>query len=131
MSSILTIEDSQDFLIVDGPKPPPLVKNAETGEDILLITAMGPPIPGPQGAAGPEGPQGPPGESAVSYLFEQSFAQPTTTWVINHNFDTSALTVVTVDLDGTEIEGNVRFVSDNSVEVDFYYATAGVARVFR
>lgn len=122
---------TRDVLVFDDELPP-LVKNASTGEDLLLITPEGVPGPrGQQGPVGPEGPVGPPGESAVSYLYEQTFAVPATTWVINHDFGTSALTVVTVDPSGTEIEGNVRFVSDNSVEVDFYYATAGVARIFR
>lgn len=129
--SIITIEDSQDFLVVDGPPPPPVILDATTGEDILLISSEGPPIPGPRGEPGPQGPQGPPGQSAMAFELEQQFASPATTWVIEHNFGTYGLVVETFDQNGDSIEGNVRFVSDNQVEVDFYYATAGVARIFR
>lgn len=105
--------------------------------EISAIGLQGP--PGRQGASGSPGDQGPPGQPGppgvpgASELYEQSFsfATPEFVWVITHNQNTYALSVDTVDTSGDPVEGYVRFVSPDVVEVDWYYPTAGVARVFR
>ena len=51
--------------------------------------------------------------------------------MVVHNQNSVALNVETVDTSGESIEGNVRFVDANTVVIDWYYPTAGLARLFR
>jgi len=85
---------------------------------------------GPTGATGEQGPQGPAG-SGTSFELTKGFASPSTLWVIDHGFGTYGVEVHCVDQNGDLIEGNVRYPSEDRVEVDFYYPTAGTARLFR
>ena len=120
----------QDFLLVDAaPTPAQLVQ--DTGEtELLVLTAGGP--PGPAGTSGPTGPIGPAGQDGAGVYYQTfGFASPSTLWTIVHNRNTFALNVETVDGAGEPIEGNVRFVDANTIQVDWYYPTAGEARVFR
>lgn len=120
-----------DFLLVDPPKQEArVVLEGEEDQDILVLTPGGP--PGPQGVQGEPGPQGQPGlDGAGAYYEEFGFASPATTWTVVHNQGTFALSVETVDLNGDPLEGYVRYVDINTIEVDWYYPTAGAARVFR
>lgn len=84
-----------------------------------------------EGPPGPQGPQGPPGPEGDGVDLVFGFASASTTWVIQHNLDSYALNVDTYDQNGQYVEGNVRKVSSNVIEVDFYYPMAGSARVYR
>lgn len=120
---------SQDFLLVEAPQVPQLVTD-EGETDVLVLTAGGP--PGATGTPGQTGPIGPPGQDGAGVYFETfGFASPSTLWTIVHNRNTMALNVETVDSTGDPIEGNVRFVDNNTIQIDWYYPTAGEARVFR
>lgn len=84
---------------------------------------------GPQGDVGPEGPQGdtgpqgPSGDFAV-YVFPQ--IAPTTHWVVNHGLGVRP-NVTVVDTAGTVVEGDIDYVSDNVLTIDFAYGFAGEA----
>jgi hypothetical protein len=84
---------------------------------------------GPVGPQGPQGPQGQPG--AGSYYEEFGFASPLTTWTIVHNRNSLGVNVETVDVNGDPVEGFVRALDANVIEVDWYYPTAGTARVWQ
>lgn len=78
---------------------------------------------GPVGQVGPPGPQGP-----FAPIFEQTFASPSTMWVIVHNLDAYP-TVDIYDLYGYEISGDVAMPDRNTVVVLFDVAVAGTARL--
>jgi hypothetical protein len=131
------IEDSDDaasdFLLFDAPDPmAPVVqqREADAVQDVLVISSDGP--AGPTGPMGPQGLQGEPGLAGPgALLLEYSFATPSTTWLISHGLGTYALSVELFDTSNEPIEGYVRPLDPNTIEVDWYYPTAGVARVFR
>lgn len=147
-----TITSAPDFLLVDAPlEPPRVVLDGRLDQDVLVISPSG--LPGPEGPEGPQGLPGPPGPPGVVELdpavlaalqaqiaaqiaaaadryLEVSFASPTQQWVIDHNLNTYALSVETYDQNGEPIEGDVNAVGLNRVTVDWYYPTAGSARVF-
>lgn len=126
-----TVLAPADFLLIDPPRDPArVVLDGPEYQDVLVITSGGPP-----GRTGEPGPPGPPGEAGLdgpgAYYQEFSFASPLTTWTLVHNQDSLGLNVETVDTNGEPVEGHVRFVDPNTIEVDWYYPTAGAARVFR
>jgi hypothetical protein len=72
--------------------------------------------------------QGDPGPASVSYDF--NFAIPSTQWVVAHNLGTYAISEVqTFNQSGVPIEGHVQYPDANTVTVDWYYPTAGSARI--
>lgn len=111
-----TVEVEADTLLVQGDR---LVETVEAGVQreftVLVTDPINPALPGPPG---------PPG---LSLSF--SFAVPSTLWRIRHDLAARVMTEA-YDTNGHEIEGNVRYVDDNTVEIDWYYPTAGTARVF-
>jgi hypothetical protein len=124
-----TVLAPEDFLLIDEPTVPTVISQ-ETQEELLVITTAG--LPGDPGPQGPQGAPGPPGQDgAGAYYASFNFALPSTVWTIVHNKDTFALTVETFDQSGTPIEGTVRYVDLNTIEVDWFYPMAGEARVFR
>ena len=109
-----------DFILFDAI-PVPVTITDENGGDFLVITTSGPRgLPGEPGAPGTGG-----------FYQEFSFATPADPWVILHNQNTLAVVVETVDQNGDTVEGDVRYVNANRIEVDWYYPMAGLARVFR
>ncbi len=81
--------------------------------------------PGPQGPPGVVGPQGEPGPSET---FEQIFANAAMQWTIIHPLG-GYPEVTTVDLNGTEIIGDVRWPDHLTVVVEFGMPVAGTARL--
>lgn len=119
-------------VVVPGGHEPDVVMVDNEIPDVVVITADGlPGKPGPAGPAtpGPPGPQGLPG--AGSYEAVYSFAQPSTLWVIEHNLGSYAVDVQTFDGNGEPLEANVRFPDENHLEIDWYFPTSGLARLFR
>lgn len=120
------------FLLVEAPPAPTRVVLEGTHEDVMVVTPGGPPGPPGTGLPGPPGPAGPAGTDGVgSYYAEFSFATPSTTWTIVHNQNSLAMTVETLDVNGDPLDGYVRLLGLNTIEVDWYYPTAGAARVFK
>lgn len=118
-----------EFLLVEPAKVITAILAPEYNE-VVVITPGGP--PGTPGTSGPQGPPGPPGQDSAGAYFETfNFATPSQVWTIVHNKNSYALNVETVDTSGELIEGNVQFVDLNTIEIDWYYPTAGMARVFR
>lgn len=112
---------------------------AEPVVDIILeeaaivdIAAVG--MQGPQGSTGPQGPQGEEGAQgqpgAGSFFASFNFASPSTEWVITHNRGTYAIVVETFTQSGDPIEGTVTYPDPNTIVVDWFYPTAGEARIF-
>lgn len=119
-----------DFLLVDPPRDPASVVMDDGTQDVVVITAGGPRgEKGDQGNQGEPGPPGPPGDGG--YYTSYNFAVPNQVWTIIHNQATYGLTVETFDQSGEPIEGAVRYVDLNTIEVGWYYPMAGEARVFR
>lgn len=62
--------------------------------------------------------------------FEVSFASPSTTWLVNHNLNTTNVEVNCYDLAGVvQYDPEIEITSVNTVTVKWYYATTGLARV--
>lgn len=129
-ATVLEVSAGEDFLLMDPPKEQTVVQMEGSTGDVLVITPGGP--PGRQGEQGDPGPQGQPGLAGPgAYYQEFGFASPSTTWTIVHGLNTFGLSVETVDTQGDPLEGYVRYPDANTVEVDWYYPTAGAARLFR
>ncbi len=73
---------------------------------------------------GPQGPQGPAGTGAATYVFNQPTAS--TLWHIAHGLGQFP-SVTVVDTTDREIEGGVTYVDDNTIDIEFTYAQAGIA----
>lgn len=111
------------------------IQQPEEEEEYAEVTVQ---AAGPQGEQGPpgppgsEGPQGTPGiDGPGVYYQEFNFAAPSPVWTVVHNRNSLALNVETVDAGGEPIEGNVRFLDVNTIEIDWFYPMAGTARLFR
>lgn len=85
---------------------------------------------GPQGEQGPKGDQGDPGADAINYRESFSFASPAYTWLITHNQNSKALSVLMYDLYGNSLEGEITMVTLNDIRIDWFYPTSGTAIVF-
>lgn len=107
-----------DALLVSSPAALKVV-DFFTGGDVLQVIS-----------GGPRGAQGPAGPAAVAY--EQSFNFPSaaTQWVIDHNQNTKGLSVTTFDINGAVIIGDVEYPNNNTILVNWYFATAGSALIF-
>jgi hypothetical protein len=87
---------------------------------------VGPPgadstVPGPPG---PVGPEGPPGTSSGFYRHSQASAAAQ--WTFMHDLQyPPAVTVV--DSAGTVLYGDVTYIDDFNIQIDFAYPTAGYA----
>lgn len=75
---------------------------------------------GPQGIAGPEGPE------VATYVFDQGM--PAALWVINHDLQRFPAVIVS-DSTGRIVEGDVVYVSANTVTVQFQAAFSGTAYI--
>lgn len=79
---------------------------------------------GPQGNVGPVGPEGPAGTSSGYYRHSQASAD--VRWIVVH--DLNYLPAVTVvDSAGTELFGDVTYLDDHTIQIDFTWPTAGFA----
>lgn len=79
---------------------------------------------GPQGEIGPVGPEGPAGTSSGFYRHNQ--AVPATQWTVDHDLNyPPAITVV--DSAGTQVFGDITYLDDFHIQIDFANAVAGYA----
>lgn len=160
MTEVVEVESIVNTIVVEGDSSPSsvvvevvegqaLVDNEPVGAAVAVVEVVEAPVAaveiegvdapsvievdrGTTGPPGSTGPQGPPGkDGAGTYYEEFSFATPSTTWLITHGLNSYAVNVETVDTSGQSLEGTVTFLDLNTVEVDWYYPTAGAARVFR
>lgn len=92
---------------------------------VQLVEVITPGPSGPQGQVGETGAQG---ETGPAPMFEQHFADAVETWVIVHPLNTYP-TVMTVDLNGEEIIGDVSMPDMSTVIVRFAMPFAGTARL--
>jgi hypothetical protein len=70
------------------------------------------------------------GGGGVIRTYEISFATPSTTWVINHNFGSLGVEVNCFDPTGlVQYEPEVELTNTNTATVRWYYPTVGIARV--
>ena len=102
-------------------------QNGFTGTEAEWLLSLD----GPQGPQGLQGPQGAPGTvtggltiEAVSYTYVQHI--PATIWTINHPLPYTP-TIIVVDSAGTQVEGDITYVSTNTIRIDFAAAFAGTA----
>jgi hypothetical protein len=121
----VTIEDpGQDATTFTVDAPTMVLELAETG----LQGPAGPQGPagatGSQGPAGPAGPQGPAGPTGGSTQIEVSFASPSAEWLAIHSIPITP-NVITKDLSGVRIEGDVSYPSTTQVRVLWAYPMAG------
>lgn len=108
-----------DVIAASGPTVQDVSTSRFTVEDIAI---------GIPGEPGPPGPAGPPGPGYVKQ--EYRFATASTAWVIHHNLGTPFIEVNCYDPSGVnEIDAEVDIVDDNTVQVNWYYPTAGIARL--
>lgn len=83
----------------------------------IRIVALGQQgIPGPQGVPGTGG--------DLTYVHTQGVAS--TTWTVNHNLGKYP-TVTIMDSAGDEVEGDISYVSANTLTLTFHAAMGGVA----
>lgn len=109
---------------------PPVVEVHDDFTEVVLSDVGEPGPSGPEGPQGPQGPQGPTGTTTIevvgnlAYIWTQN--DPLDTWLIQHNLGFfPAVTVV--DSGGTTVEGTVRYIDDDAVEVTFTSAFGGNA----
>ena len=89
--------------------------------DISLL----PGVPGQRGPKGDKGDKGDPGETpTIAFIYTQNAVS--STWTINHNLGFYP-NVITQDSAGTTIEGNVEYLTLNSLRVLFTIALTGTA----
>lgn len=81
-------------------------------------------MPGPQGPPGPTGPSGPIGPVGTRLTYTQT--SPSTEWVINHNL-TGQPIVTVVDFAGTQVIGDVIYVSPTQMVIQFTAPLSGTA----
>lgn len=84
---------------------------------------------GPAGPPGPQGERGPKGETGASgTTFRHVHTQETAsdTWTVTHDLGGFPSTTV-VDSGGTVVEGDVEYLSENTVEISFSSPFAGQA----
>lgn len=97
-------------------------------DEFVLLSELPDPIPGPPGGPGPpgeDGPPGPPGPTpTISYVHDQ--ITPALVWTIVHNLGFFP-NISVVDSGGNEVEGVVRYIDQNTVEVTFTAAFGGKA----
>jgi len=107
---------------------PVKVEEAGGGTHILTAAEITGPA-GPTGATGPTGPQGPPGAggglgSDANYVYTQIV--PATTWSVTHTLNKYPAIEV-IDSGGTEITGDVNYVSTTEVTLTFKSPFGGKA----
>lgn len=59
-----------------------------------------------------------------TFIHQQAI--PATTWVVTHNLSKFP-SVIAVDGGLTELNGNLRYINDQTLELDFAFATGGTA----
>lgn len=103
----------------------PLTVEGQQANTVTQVIYAGKPGPeGPEGPVGPTGPQGPAGTGSASYVHTQNSAA--SVWTIVHNLDFQP-NVTVVDSAGSEVEGDIEYVSGSTVQVTFSAAFGGVA----
>lgn len=96
--------------------------DANTGVEVFEVISGGP--------KGDKGDKGDTGPATPLYYQEFGFAVASATWTIAHNQNTYGLSVVTLDLNGDVVEGNVEYPDMNTIVVYWYSAMSGTARVY-
>jgi hypothetical protein len=81
-------------------------------------------IQGIQGEIGPVGPEGPPGTSSGFFRYHQ--AAPALQWLFTHTLPYPPA-VTTVDSAGSALYGDLLYVDDSTIQIDFSVPTAGYA----
>lgn len=70
------------------------------------------------------------GDFALGTVVQEfSFAEASNLWVCDHTFNRLLLDIVTVDLYGESIIGDVRYESVSRVVIEWFYPTTGTARL--
>ena len=129
---VRTIQQDSGVIISEVELPPSVLSLPEL-DDVVVITSAGTPgLPGDPGGPGPRGIQGergPAGYGLTEYTY--GFAIPSTEWVISHDLNVRSLVIETDDQTGQPLEGSVRYIDADTVAIDWYYPTAGTARIYR
>lgn len=120
--NVINLLSRTQKIVVDPPASVNVVKSGPVGPKGF---------PGPEGPIGDPGPQGPRGDPGIpgdeqvrSYAFSQG--TPTTTWHIEHGLGFYP-NITVVDSAGTIVEGSIRYIDLNIVEIDFTWPFGGVA----
>lgn len=136
---LLRLPDEPAVLLVEPPDR--VVTQVDTEivtelkSDPVLVTDVMLGAPGPQGPqgdvgpAGPEGPQGPQGPegpvgSDLNYVHDQM--TPAAQWVVDHNLSKRP-SVMVRDSAGSVVVGEITYVDDNRVLLDFASPFSGQA----
>ena len=94
---------------------------------VVTVPEQGPAGPeGPIGATGSTGPTGPQGPAGVGVSFEWDQNSASAQWNINHNFGCHP-SVTIVDSSGREVWGDVQYIDQNNVQLNFQSAFGGKA----
>lgn len=114
----------------------PDVQRVSASRDVQRVGIKGPGYvngirTGAEGPPGAEGPAGIPGPGG--YYAEVNFASAATTWTITLPVTISsyATNVDALTFGGDEIEGAVTRPDASTIQIDWFYPTAGTARVYR
>lgn len=81
-------------------------------------------IPGPPGPQGPPGPPGAPGDAPQAYVHNQD--TPSSVWWVEHDLGYHP-NVQSFDSAGSEWEGEVNHIDNNTLTITFTSAFGGVA----
>ena len=80
------------------------------------------------GKVGPQGPMGPPGVGA-SYLHDQG--APSSFWNVIHNLGHKYPSVTVIDSGDNEVHGDVHYVDENHLQIEFSVPFGGKAECKR
>lgn len=111
MSEIVVTQHTPRVVLVSAPAAP----SASPGVIEVESTRIGPP--------GPRGPEGPPGP-ILAHTHTQNV--PSTTWIIEHGLGTYPQ-VSAMEFGGASIEGDVTYVDDNTMHLQFSALVSGTA----
>lgn len=107
--------------IVNVESPMTVVAVDETTLEVKMA------LSGVQGPAGPTGAQGPPGQDASAHqTYTHNQNVPSSTWTITHNL-ASYPAVAVVDSAGNVVYGDVQYISNNALTINFSGSFSGQA----
>lgn len=115
----MSVEVTEVDYLVEVVDKNTVTVNTSTEPKVVVVGVMG-----PQGIQGIQGTQGVPGPAGFTYVHDQSV--PSASWNIVHNMS-GFPNVTIVDSSGAQVEGEVLYIDNNTIEVTFAGGFSGKA----
>lgn len=132
MSEITVLQQQSRQVVVTQSPAPSVEVTVPPDEDspVVEVTHLAGPMveiaaPGPQGKPGPAGPPGAPGSAPQAYTHSQG--APGADWDIQHNLGYHPGGISVIDSSGSEVEGEVEYLSVDHLVLHFSAPFSGIA----